>query len=115
MIRQVTWGKEKPSCSRESDSTVAVPAGVIIRGQKSILLMACPSHHVNQYAQSGVWHTRVGKFNFVGGGTPDTHADRHSYCHCKRYANSNALRRRLHQEVPRLRDLVQHLRRARKP
>ena len=28
-------------------------------------------YHVNQYAQSGLWHTRVGKFNFVGpGGTP---------------------------------------------
>ena len=25
-------------------------------------------YHVNQYAQSGIWHTRVGKFNFVGGG-----------------------------------------------
>jgi N-acetylneuraminic acid mutarotase len=23
--------------------------------------------HINQYAQSGDWHTRVGKFNFVGG------------------------------------------------
>src|SRR5882757_8601395 len=42
MIRQVTLRKEKPSCSRESDSTVA-PAGVIIREQRSILLMACPS------------------------------------------------------------------------
>ena len=42
MIHPVTWGKEKPSCSRESDSTVA-PAGVIIREQRSILLMACPS------------------------------------------------------------------------
>src|SRR4029077_15433169 len=31
--------------------------------------------HVNQYAQAGDWHTRVGKFNFVGGGpspTPST-------------------------------------------
>ena len=27
-------------------------------------------YHVNQYAQSGLWHTRVGKFNFVGGGSP---------------------------------------------
>jgi hypothetical protein len=27
-------------------------------------------YHVNQYAQSGVWRTRVGKFNFVGGGSP---------------------------------------------
>jgi hypothetical protein len=26
--------------------------------------------HINQYAQSGDWHTRVGKFNFVGGATP---------------------------------------------
>jgi N-acetylneuraminic acid mutarotase len=26
--------------------------------------------HVNQYAQAGDWHTRVGKFNFVGGGSP---------------------------------------------
>ena len=26
--------------------------------------------HINQYAQSGDWHTRIGKFNFVGGGTP---------------------------------------------
>jgi N-acetylneuraminic acid mutarotase len=23
--------------------------------------------HINQYAQSGDWHTRIGKFNFVGG------------------------------------------------
>ena len=28
--------------------------------------------HVNQYAQSGDWHTRVGKFNFVGGGGSPT-------------------------------------------
>ena len=28
--------------------------------------------HVNQYAQSGDWHTRVGKFNFVGGGGTPT-------------------------------------------
>src|SRR5262249_54884580 len=28
--------------------------------------------HVNQYAQSGDWHTRVGKFNFVGGGPTPT-------------------------------------------
>ena len=27
-------------------------------------------YHINQYAQSGLWHTRVGKFNFVGGGSP---------------------------------------------
>jgi hypothetical protein len=26
--------------------------------------------HINQYAQSGDWHTRIGKFNFAGGGTP---------------------------------------------
>jgi N-acetylneuraminic acid mutarotase len=27
--------------------------------------------HINQYAQGGDWHTRIGKFNFVGvGGTP---------------------------------------------
>ena len=26
--------------------------------------------HINQYAQSGTWHTRIGKFNFVGGGSP---------------------------------------------
>jgi hypothetical protein len=26
--------------------------------------------HINQYAQSGDWHTRIGKFNFGGGGTP---------------------------------------------
>ena len=28
--------------------------------------------HVNQYAQSGIWHTRIGKFNFVGGGGSPT-------------------------------------------
>src|SRR5262249_33287894 len=28
--------------------------------------------HVNQYAQSGDWHTRIGKFNFVGGGPSPT-------------------------------------------
>ena len=28
--------------------------------------------HINQYAQSGDWHTRVGKFNFVGGGGSPT-------------------------------------------
>src|SRR5262245_36911386 len=27
-------------------------------------------YHINQYAQSGDWHTRIGKFNFVGGGSP---------------------------------------------
>jgi hypothetical protein len=26
--------------------------------------------HINQYAQNGDWHTRIGKFNFVGGPTP---------------------------------------------
>src|ERR1700747_758125 len=26
--------------------------------------------HINQYAQAGNWHTRIGKFNFVGGGSP---------------------------------------------
>jgi hypothetical protein len=26
--------------------------------------------HINQYAQGGDWHTRIGKFNFVGGATP---------------------------------------------
>jgi hypothetical protein len=26
--------------------------------------------HVNEYAQSNNWHTRIGKFNFVGGGSP---------------------------------------------
>ena len=28
--------------------------------------------HINQYAQSGDWHTRIGKFNFQGGGTSPT-------------------------------------------
>src|SRR6476660_9498692 len=27
-------------------------------------------YHINQYAQSGDWHTRIGKFNFQGGGAP---------------------------------------------
>ena len=26
--------------------------------------------HINQYAQNGDWHTRIGKFNFVGGPSP---------------------------------------------
>ena len=26
--------------------------------------------HVNEYAESGNWHTRIGKFNFVGGASP---------------------------------------------
>ena len=26
--------------------------------------------HINQYAQAGNWHTRIGKFNFVGGASP---------------------------------------------
>ncbi|MFZ0916422.1 MAG: hypothetical protein WAN04_05970, partial [Candidatus Udaeobacter sp.] len=26
--------------------------------------------HINQYAQSNDWHIRIGKFNFVGGGSP---------------------------------------------
>jgi hypothetical protein len=26
--------------------------------------------HINQYAQNGDWHTRIGKFNFGEGGTP---------------------------------------------
>ena len=29
-------------------------------------------YHINQYAQSGVWHTRIGKFNFQGGGASPT-------------------------------------------
>ena len=28
--------------------------------------------HINQYAQAGTWHTRIGKFNFVGGGGSPT-------------------------------------------
>jgi hypothetical protein len=28
--------------------------------------------HINQYAQGGDWHTRIGKFNFVGGGQSPT-------------------------------------------
>src|SRR5215831_4326493 len=28
--------------------------------------------HINQYAQSGDWHTRIGKFNFQGGGVSPT-------------------------------------------
>jgi N-acetylneuraminic acid mutarotase len=28
--------------------------------------------HINQYAQGGDWHTRIGKFNFVGGGASPT-------------------------------------------
>ena len=28
--------------------------------------------HINQYAQSGDWHTRIGKFNFEGGGISPT-------------------------------------------
>jgi hypothetical protein len=28
--------------------------------------------HINQYAQNGDWHTRIGKFNFVGGGGTPT-------------------------------------------
>jgi Divergent InlB B-repeat domain len=28
--------------------------------------------HINQYAQSGDWHTRIGKFNFLGGGASPT-------------------------------------------
>ena len=29
-------------------------------------------YHINQYAQSGIWHTRIGKFNFQGGGASPT-------------------------------------------
>src|SRR5438094_9782017 len=29
-------------------------------------------YHVNEYAQSGNWHTRIGKFNFQGGGVSPT-------------------------------------------
>src|SRR5439155_3928198 len=43
VIRQVTLHKEKPSCLRESQHRLPARAGVIIRGQKSIPLMACPS------------------------------------------------------------------------
>src|SRR5204863_7886869 len=28
--------------------------------------------HINQYAQNGDWHTRIGKFNFQGGGISPT-------------------------------------------
>ena len=34
--------------------------------------------HINQYAQSGIWHTRIGKFNFQGGG-PKPDADTNRY------------------------------------
>ena len=27
-------------------------------------------YHINQYASGGIWHTRIGKFNFVGGPSP---------------------------------------------
>ena len=33
--------------------------------------------HINQYAQSGDWHTRIGKFNFVGGRCAYTYATAH--------------------------------------
>jgi hypothetical protein len=36
--------------------------------------------HVNQYAQGGDWHTRVGKFNFVGGGGTPTPTPTPSSC-----------------------------------
>src|SRR5262249_4858322 len=29
-------------------------------------------YHINQYASGGDWHTRIGKFNFQGGGTSPT-------------------------------------------
>src|SRR5205823_11926938 len=29
-------------------------------------------YHINQYAQAGIWHTRIGKFNFQGGGASPT-------------------------------------------
>ena len=29
-------------------------------------------YHINQYAQGGDWHTRIGKFNFEGGGISPT-------------------------------------------
>jgi len=29
-------------------------------------------YHINQYAQNGDWHTRIGKFNFQGGGASPT-------------------------------------------
>jgi hypothetical protein len=29
-------------------------------------------YHINQYAQNGDWHTRIGKFNFQGAGTSPT-------------------------------------------
>ena len=36
--------------------------------------------HINQYAQGGDWHTRIGKFNFVGGGGTPTPTPTPSGC-----------------------------------
>src|SRR5437899_2665559 len=36
--------------------------------------------HINQYAQSGDWHTRIGKFNFVGGTPTPTPTPTPSSC-----------------------------------
>ena len=53
-------------------------------------------YHVNQYAQSGLWHTRVGKFNFVGGGsptptpTPTSHSHSHSHSNGDSYCDGCA-------------------------
>ena len=44
--------------------------------------------HANEYYNAG-WKTRIGKFNFDGGGKPDTHTDRDGYCHGNRYAHCN--------------------------
>ena len=58
-------------------------------------------YHVNQYAQSGIWHTRVGKFNFVGGGTARRQHRQllHSDSNSNGNINSNSRARRLRRDL----------------
>ena len=45
-------------------------AGAIIRGQKSIPPTTWTSGISTNMPKAARWHTRIGKFNFVGGGSP---------------------------------------------
>ena len=67
LTRQVTSRKEKPSCLRESAQFNGNRWGDYTRTEIDPA-DGMSFWHINQYAQSGDWHTRVGKFNFVGGG-----------------------------------------------
>ena len=58
---------------RESQPRPPVPAGVIIRRTEIDPSDGMSFWHINEYSpKASNWHTRIGKFNFQGGGSSPT-------------------------------------------